>query len=141
MYESLTQLIPKLYEDEYGTLIVGRESKGTMDDPIQMPFVRYSPSVNELEKAIYAFKAGHPEFELTKYEEILDSNGLEWSSRSMSEADVSHADGKLIMALLVGALRADRFCEGTLLGFLKDGSVVRWLERLKEIDEGLELIR
>ena len=54
----------------------------------------------------------------------------------MSEADVSNADGKLVMALLVGALRADRFCEGALLGFLKDGSVARWLERLKEIDEG-----
>ena len=141
MYESLTQLIPKLNEDEYGTLIVDRESRGTPDDPIRMPFVRYSPVVNELEKAIYAFKAEHLEFEQTKYEETLNSNGLEWSSHSMSEADVSIADGKLIMALLIGALRADRFSEGALLGFLEDGSVVRWLKRLKEIDEGVELLR
>ena len=136
MYESLTQLIPELCEDEYGTWIIDHESKGTLDDPIQMPFVGYSHVVNELEKAIYAFVSEHPDYELTKYSEIMESNGLKWESRSMSEADVSNADGKLVMALLVGALRADRFCEGALLGFLKDGSVVRWLERLKEIDEG-----
>ena len=135
MYESLTQLIPKLTEGEYAVWIKDNKSKGTMDDPIYMPFVDYSPAVIELEKAVYAFKAEHPDFELTKYEEILSSNGLEWSRRSMSEADVSDADGKLVMALLMGAIRADRFSEGTLLGFCEDGSVLRWLKRLKEIDD------
>ena len=133
MYESLTRLIPGLIE-EYGTLIVDNESKGTMDDPIRMPFVDYSPAVTELMKAVYAFKAEHPDFELTKYEEILNSNGLEWSRRSMSEADVSDADGNLVMALLMGAIRAERFSEGTLIGFCEDGSVMRWLKRLQQID-------
>ena len=134
MYESLTRLIPGLIE-EYGTLIVDNESKGTMDDPIHMPFVDYSPAVTELMKAVYAFKAEHPDFELTKYEEILNSNGLKWSWESMSEADVSNADGRLVMALLLGAIRADRFSEGTLLRFCEDGSVLRWLKRLQEIDD------
>ena len=134
MYESLTRLIPGLIE-EYGIVIVDNESKGTMDDPIRMPFVDYSLVVTELMKAVYAFKAEHPDFKLTKYEEILNSNGLEWSLQSMNEADVSDADGKLIMALLMGAIRADRFSEGTLLGFCEDGSVLRWLKRLKEIDD------
>ena len=133
MYESLTRLIPGLIE-EYGTLIVDNESKGTMDDPIRMPFVDYSPAVIELEKAVYAFKAEHPDFELTKYEEILNSNGLEWSRQSMSEANVSDADGKLVIALLMGAIRAERFSEGTLLGFCEEGSVLRWLKRLQQID-------
>jgi len=133
MYESLTRLIPGLIE-EYGTLIVDNESKGTIDDPIRMPFVDYSPTVTELMKAVYAFKAEHPDFELTKYEEILNSNGLEWSWESMSEADVSNADGRLVMALLLGAIRADRFSEGTLLGFLEEGSVLCWLKRLQQID-------
>ena len=53
----------------------------------------------------------------------------------MSEADVSDADGKLVMALLMRAIRAERFSEGTLLGFCEDGSVLRWLKRLKEIDD------
>ena len=135
MYESLTQLIPKLTEGEYAAWIEDNKSKGTMDDPIHMPFVDYSPAVIKLIKAVYAFKDEHPDFELTKYEEILSSNGLEWSRRSMSEADVSDADGKLVMALLMGAIRADRFSEGSLLGFCEDGSVLRWLKRLQEIDD------
>ena len=135
MYEPLTELMAELSEGEYGTLIVDSESKENMDDPISMHFVGHSPAVNKLEKAIYAFVKEHPEYELTKYEEILKANGLEWSSHSMGEADVSYADGKLVMALLMGALRADRFSEGTFLGFCEDGSVVRWLKRLKEIDD------
>lgn len=111
------------------------DSKGTLDDPICMPFVDYSPAVIELERAIYAFTNEHPEYELTKYSEILNSNGLKWELQSMNEADVSNADGRLIMALLLGVLRADRFSEGTFLELLEDGSVAQWLERLKIIDE------
>ena len=35
MYEPLTELMPELSEGEYGNLIVDRESKGTIDDPIR----------------------------------------------------------------------------------------------------------
>lgn len=135
MYEALTQLIPDLQKDEFGTWVIDRESKGTPDDPKHMPFVGYSKAVNKLERAIYDFVDNHKEYNLSRYSEILNANGIEWESKSMSKADVSEADGRLVMALLVAALRADRFCEGALLGFCEDGSVLRWLERLKEIDE------
>jgi ADP-ribosyl-[dinitrogen reductase] hydrolase len=36
----------------------------------------------------------------------------------------------------MGAIRAVRFCDGALLEFCKDGSIIKWLGRLKEIDEG-----
>lgn len=39
------------------------------------------------------------------------------------------------MALLLGAVRAERFCDGALLDFFEDGSVKRWLLRLREIDD------
>ena len=39
------------------------------------------------------------------------------------------------MALLLEAVRAERFCDGALLGFFEDGSVKRWLLRLREIDD------
>lgn len=53
----------------------------------------------------------------------------------MSEADASKLDGQVVMALLLGAVRAERFCDGALLGFFEDGSIRRWLLRLKEVDE------
>ena len=53
----------------------------------------------------------------------------------MSGAIVEDIDTRCICALLVGAVRAERFCDGALMSFFKDGSIIRWLQRLKEIDE------
>lgn len=135
MYEALTKYITKLDRSEYGKWHVDTEHKGTEDDPIQMPFVGYERTVIDLERAIYDFVDLHSEMELTKYGEILEQNGLEWGTESMEKADVTGLDGRAVMALLVGALRADRFCEGAFLGFLKSGAMLRWLQRLKGIDE------
>mgnify|MGYP003360576731 FL=1 len=52
----------------------------------------------------------------------------------MEGADTSKLDGQTVMALLVASLRADRFCEGALLGFFESGAIRRWLIRLREID-------
>ena len=53
----------------------------------------------------------------------------------MQNADVSEMDAKSVIALLIGAVRADRFCEGALFGFFKNGCILRWLSRLEEIGE------
>ena len=83
-----------------------------------------------------AFIDCNEDMELTRYGEILNQNGFEWGRNSMSEADISGLDAQCIMALLTGAVRAERFCDGVLFGFFKDGSIRKWLERLKEIDGG-----
>ena len=54
---------------------------------------------------------------------------------TMREVDTSALDGKCITALLMGAIRADRFSEGALLHFFEAGTITKWLNRLKEIDE------
>ena len=48
---------------------------------------------------------------------------------------MTNLDAKAIIALLIGAARAERFCDGALLGFLKSGAITRWLKRLKELEE------
>lgn len=135
MFESLTNHLPAIENAErFGNWVVDRESKGTMDDPIEMPYVNYGTTVADVEQAIYDFVDEYPEYELTHYYDILERNGLEWDSQAMSGADVSELDGQAVMALLLGAVRAERFCDGALLGFFEDGSMRRWLLRLKEID-------
>ena len=132
MFESLTKHLPAIENTEgFGNWVVDRESKGTMNDPIKMP---YGTTVADVEQAIYDFVDEHPEYELTHYRDILERNGLEWDSQAMSGTDVSELDGRAVMALLLGAVRAERFCDGALLGFFGDGSMRRWLLRLKEID-------
>lgn len=137
MYESLTRYLPEFEKGEgYGEWVVDRESKGTPDDPIHMPYVVFGPVMDGVYDAVYAFVDEHPEFGLRRYNEILEKNGLEWDGMVMEKADVTQLDGQAVMALLLGAIRADRFCEGALLGFFENGCVKRWLTRLKEIDEG-----
>lgn len=135
MFESLTKHLSAIENAErFGNWVVDRGNKGTMDDPIEMPYVNYGTTVVDVEQAIYDFVDEHPEYELTHYRDILERNGLEWGSQAMSGADVSELDGQAVMALLLGAVRAERFCDGALLGFFGDGSMRRWLLRLKEID-------
>ena len=133
-FENLIKYLPLLEDDNIGTWIIDRENDGSPEHPIQMPFVNYSEMVHDFIKDVYDFEEKNKDFELTRYGEILEKNGLEWGSKSMSEADVSSLDGQCIMALIMGAVRAERFCDGALLGFFKDGSIKKWLERLKKID-------
>lgn len=133
-FENLTKYLPQLSDDTFGTWIVDRENDGTPEHPIQMPYVRYTETVDHFVHDVYAFKEANPDFELNRYGEILEQNGLEWGGKSMGEADVSDKDARCVMALIIGAIRAERFCDGALLSFFRDGSVRRWLERLKEID-------
>lgn len=62
-----------------------------------------------MENAIYRFIDEHKEMELTRYGDILEKSDIKWDAQSMKHADVSALDGRTVMALLVGAVRAERF--------------------------------
>lgn len=117
MYQILTYYLPKIESDGFGNWILDKDNDGTPENPIQMPYVEYSQVVRRFIHDIYSFQENHPEYGLNRYSNIRRENNLEWGKEFMQKADVSVLDGKCIMALLVAAVRADRFCEGTLLSF------------------------
>ena len=135
MYENLTAFLDKLPTSEYGKWHYDQENDGSSEHPFRLPFVIYDPIVMKLVEAIQQFVSDHGDLELTRYEEILEQSGIKWSLESMSRADVSKQDGRTAAALLVGAMRAERFSDGTFLRFCKNGSIQNWLLRLKEIDQ------
>lgn len=134
MYEKLTNLLPELSDSKAGEWIIDHKNDGTEEHPIQFRFVVYAEAVTKLEDNIYAFEKEHPEVSLNKYRAILEEQGVKWDMRSMSSADVSDFTGQQVAALLLGAVRAEHFCDGALKEFVENGSVKRWLERLAEID-------
>lgn len=134
-FEKLTQYIPQIDNDEIGRWHIDRENDGTPEHPKQFPFIIFSEMVNRFMDDVYAVVEAYPEWELNRYGQILEQNGIKWESKSMSGAIVEDLDARCICALLVGAVRAERFCDGALMAFFKDGSITRWLQRLKEIDE------
>ena len=137
-FDKLTSYLAQLDGDDVGTWHIDRENDGTPEHPIQMPFVNYSVMVHHFLDDVYECVDTCADLGLNRYGEILENNGLEWGTKSMSEADVSKLDAQCVMALIVGAVRAERFCDGALLGFFEDGSIRKWLERLKEIDGNAE---
>lgn len=137
-YKVLTDYIPKLRNIEYGKTYPEKQTgDGSIEKPYQMPFVVYHDVVCELEKDIYNFEKTYPQFEMKKYYDILGEHNIEWDSESMEAADVSKADAKLVLALLMAAVRGEHFCTGALRDFLEKGCIQRWLERLKEIEDEL----
>jgi ADP-ribosylglycohydrolase len=134
-FEGLTKYIGKLAgAASCGEWIVDTENDGSPEHPIQMPYVDYSKSAVSFIDEFYRFSDSHPEYELTHYESILESNGLKWDCEQMRGADTENIEAHGILALIMGVIRADRFCEGTLYAFFNDGTILEWLKRLKAID-------
>ena len=96
----------------------------------------------QLIQEIQNFVDRYPDYELVRYQDILKQNGIEWSVESMQRADVSKLNGRCVMALLVGAYRADYMTggweDGPWTELYESGCIKRWLLRLKEIDKTQE---
>ena len=135
MYEPLTEFITNLEVENPGGWVFDRENDGTPEHPIRVPWVNYEKTVLDLETELMSFVDTHEDMGLTAYSDILEQHGIKWEKKSMSSADVSELDAVTVLALLVGAFRAERFCDGVLLSFCKSGCIVKWLRRLEEIDE------
>jgi hypothetical protein len=135
MFEQIIEFLPKLKGKPFGEWIIDQENDGTPEHPIQLPFVSYSQIVHEFEEAVYRFVDEHREMQLTDYAGILRKANVQTGLDSLKDADVSDYDGTTVMALIVGAIRAERFCDGALLGCFESGCIQKWLERLVEIDK------
>lgn len=134
MYENLTKYLDEFTGTEFGTWIVDDKNDGTPEHPLQFPFVNYSRVVDQFIHDVYSFVDKYEEVGLYSYQKVLEENGIKWNAQSMETAVVDDLDAKCVVALIYGAIRADRFGEGTLLAFLKDGFITKWLERLKTLD-------
>lgn len=134
MYESLTKYLDEFTGAEFGTWIIDKKNDGTPEHPLEFPFVNYSRVVDQFIHDVYSFVDNHEEMGLYSYQKVLEENGIKWNAKSMETAVVDDLDAKCVVALIYGAIRAERFCDGAILAFLKDGTFVRWLERLKTLD-------
>ncbi len=139
MYESLTKHIPNLQEGNFGEWVIDKQNDGSPEHPIQMPCVNYSKVVDSFWNDFYQFVSDNSDINFCDYQKILEENGIQRDFDSMYHADISSLGELCILALILGAIRADRFGEGALLHFLESGAIVRWLERLKAMDEGAPL--
>jgi hypothetical protein len=133
-FDILTKYISSIQSDSIGEWIIDKENDGTPAHPIQMPFVGYSEMEHHFIDDVYTFEESNKDMELTRYGDILNDNGLEWDSEFMRNADVSNLNVQCVLALIMGAVRAECFCDGALLDFFESGCILKWLERLNSIE-------
>ena len=131
-YDILFKYIDLLADDAFGELFIDKKNDASEKRRIRLPYIRYTQAVNDFIRDIHLCweKSG-----LGDYVRVLNSHGIEWSGESMKNADVDSLPADTILALLFGAVRAERFNEGVLMGFLKNGYIQKWLSGLKRKGE------
>ncbi len=136
MFESLTAFIPDLEKGDYGSWSE-QTGDGTPENPYVFCHVEYSEPVRKLIDALFAFGKAHEEMELFHYPEIMDEieSRLQKSGKTVPEIYVSDLDARLVIGFLLTQISLCRFDEGAFLSLCKAGTVLRCLQRLKEIDE------
>lgn len=121
IYKDLTKYLARIKDIECGTL----------QRPLEM---LYEQIGQELAREVYRFDEEHPEYDLSKYGDILEKYNIKWDYQSLLHADVSKMDGQGVVALLVATIRAERFCDCVLVDFWKNGCIRKWLERLEKLE-------
>ena len=134
MYEALTKYLNVIPSDEIGTWIIDTKSKGAADDPIHMPYVHYSEMAMDFIEDVHSFFDTYKGFELGEYMNVLKSNNIELNDDSSKDEYISTLDGKLVVALIISVVRGERFCDGLLHTYFKNGTIEKWLRRLAELD-------
>ena len=135
-FDSLTRYIPLLNEaDSIGEWVFDKENDGSREHPKFMPYFRYKEFFLQFITDVASFDA---EYFCGNARTILDANHIEWSQKGFRDADIASADAECVLALMYSVIQLERIHEGLVSSFFRDGSIVRWLNRLKEIDDQLE---
>lgn len=136
-YSKLTNLIEKLQgAGDVGSWVFDN-ARGTDGNLIVAPHVKYSPVVDEVYNGIMNICEENPELEHAQYWVTLSKYGIDATPWYMENADVSDKDAKFVIALLIGVYSGERFSDGLIGHFFKKGIILKWIERLKEIDDDL----
>ena len=123
MYEELTKYIPVLKECYFGKC-----HEKIISESIQISKIAF-----DILDDLAFFIENHREYRDIRYSDVLNAQGYE--CKGLEDVDVSNLDDKSLVALIDGAYQLNRFSDGYVLDLYKNGIILKWLERLKQIDE------
>jgi hypothetical protein len=130
-YEQLTKYISLIDLNNCGDWKNSDNQKS--DSYIDFPYLHYNEIVYKFIEDVISFCDKHEEFDFKNYVEILKKAKIKVGS--LSDVDITKHNEKTIVLMIFAAIRAERFCEGTLMFYIKDGTLIRWLKRLEEFDK------
>jgi len=127
-YKEFISLIPALSKDKNFGKWIDHDQEGNLI----FPYYEYSGAAEQLCYAIEHFSHKHFGFDAGQ---ILGKNHIKMTESDLLEVDVNKLDSDAVMACLVWILLTEKFCEGFLLDFLRKGTILKWLKRLKELEQ------
>lgn len=123
MYEKLTKYIPMLESKEYG---VKSHGMGGSD---------YNKPLQNMIDAI--FELVNPEKDYNgMLEKAAGVDAMDITMGGIEQIDTSMLDGDTVFSLIYFIVLMEKTNGGLILRFCKNGCFLKWLKRLKEIDEG-----
>src|SRR5699024_5339278 len=135
-FHVLTKYIGRFSEGTFiEEWVIDRRNDGTSQRPVHIPYIDYTEMVQLFTKEFFEFADKHPEYELAHFNHILERNKSQWGVDNLKDLKTDELDAECILALMMGAFRMDQFLKGALFLFFKEGFIVKWLKRLKEIDQ------
>lgn len=123
----LTKYLKLIPNDKIGEWVQPPKEDGVFI----MPYVEYTDMVYNFMSDVGKFCK---KYDLYNYDAILRKNQVGYNGVSIRETDVSDKDLQCVLAIIYGAVRAERFCEGVLLDMFQSGDIERWLTRLLDFE-------
>ena len=125
-YQILTQFLPYFAEGQSGGEWRGGKQA---DGQVVMPYVAYNEKIGE-----FIQEFSRSELADRDYGEKMDARG--WWDESAMNATIAEMSAEDVGTCITAIWRRDRFSEGTISRFIKNGILAKLLARLKELDEG-----
>ena len=130
-HKMLTDHIKELTNIKYGEWSSGEPDS---EDTIVMPAVSYNSAVYRFLFDFEMFIAKKADVKYYNYEDVLKQAKMKNNIEDFYNTDINDLSSVVILAMIIGILRKDRFCEGILLEAFDNGIILKWLKRIKEID-------
>ena len=124
-YQNLTKYLPYFAEGQSGGQWQGGKQA---DGQATMPYVAYDEKIGE-----FMQEFSRSELVDRDYGEKMDARG--WWGESAMDAAIAEMSAEDVGTCITAIWRRDRFSEGTILRFIKNGILAKLLARLKELDE------
>lgn len=133
-FSSLTQYIEIFHSKDFGEWVVDKVNDGSREHPIQMPYVNYSDAVWSFMDDVQRFAEENEAYGLRWCRAILEKHNIAFNEDAFKRVKVRTLDAQATLALITTVVNQERFCDGSLLEFLQNGRIIKWLKRLRKLD-------
>lgn len=130
MYEQVTFYLGKLKPAHWK--YPENQGDGSHEHPYIAGWPKYDETTSEFMRRMYDFVPNRGQ----NYDEVIyKATGYDGHD-DLSKVDVSNLDGDTILYMIFSRIRGERFSGGLFGDYVENGTLDKWLLRLKELDEG-----